>query len=140
MDTFHIATTLLGVGGLACFVLAMVVDELNTRRSMLDYWTRGCTGRAWLLQFPGVPKDVIRDYLGLFADAWAFRAEHRLKFRPEDRLADIERACLSRWDIDGMGWYEFTMMIEERFGKNLYDSWSEEITLGDVLAMALGEE
>src|SRR5262249_22463438 len=73
-------------------VCSGVIAHLHRGRSMRPYWERGCMGIRWRRRFPDAPTANIREFLGIFVDAFAFGQRRRGRFSPEDRVMDVYRA------------------------------------------------
>ena len=96
---------------------------------------RTCQGRLWRRTFPAASRKQIRDFLSLFADAFAFRDTERLKFRPDDQLLGIYRALHpSRWKTDTLAFDTLARELRARYGVALDDIWNERMTLGALFA------
>jgi propanediol dehydratase small subunit len=96
---------------------------------------RACQGRDWRRAFPRAPKPRIRTFLQVFVDAFAFDANEKLKFSPEDRILDVYRAVYpSRWTPDSLEVETFACELEKRFGLRLECLSSDQLTLGDVFS------
>src|SRR5689334_15460054 len=72
----------------AVFLLVLPI-QIRVRRKMQRYWQRGCTGVLWRRRFPDAPKAEIRDFLGIFVEAFAYRKSRRFCFSPDDRVMEI---------------------------------------------------
>ena len=78
------------------------------------YRERGCMGRKWREQFPSVPKDVIRSFLEVFADAFGFDRKNKLIFNPDDRLLEIYRSVYpDKSSPDGLELETLAITVEE---------------------------
>jgi propanediol dehydratase small subunit len=96
---------------------------------------RTCQGRLWRRTFPAASKKQIRDFLSLFADAFAFRDTEGLKFRPDDQLLGIYRSLRkSTWVNDTLAFETFAKELRERYGVALDEIWNERMTLGALFA------
>ena len=111
-----------------------VAFEIARRQRHAPFFKRPCAGRRWRRAFPDAPKPHIREFLQIFADAFGLPREHRLAFRPDDRLMDIYRAMNPpRWTAaDSMELETFALLIQRRYGLTLESVWREELTLGEL--------
>lgn len=101
------------------------------------YRQRACQGRAWRQAFPDARKQDIRAFLALFAAAFAFRRQHRLKFRPDDQVLAIYRALYpSTWTPDALELETLAIDIERSYGVNLVHLWRDDLTLGELFSVA----
>lgn len=99
------------------------------------YRIRKCTGKNWKEKFPDIPKEEIRSFLFLFADAFAFSRKQKLKFEPEDKILDIYKALYpAKWMADSMEVETLAEDIEKEYSINFTDVWHEDLTLGDLFA------
>jgi hypothetical protein len=91
-------------------------------------------GRGWKERFPDVPKEEIRAFLELFADAFLFKQEHRCRFSPDDKVLDVYKAVYpSSFGADAMELETFLTEVEQKYGVQGVDRiWSEDLTLGDM--------
>jgi hypothetical protein len=83
MVTLLIAIALVG---------ALVVGALLSSGIPSAYRQRRCMGREWRSRYPNVSKQDIRQFLWLFASAFAIRRKNALLFGPDDELMAIYRA------------------------------------------------
>lgn len=96
---------------------------------------RTCQGRLWRRTFPAASKKQIRDFLSLFADAFAFRDTERLRFRPDDQLLGIYRALHpAKWTADAFAFDTLARELRARYGVALEEIWNERMTLGTLFA------
>ena len=65
---------------------------LSSRKSVELYRGRQCMAKLWLSEFPDSPKEDIREFLWLFASAFAIPRRQALLLRPDDELIAIYRA------------------------------------------------
>ena len=105
------------------------------------YRHRRCEGRRWKRQFPAVPKEDIRRFLSHFADAFGFREEHRLKFRPDDQIGDVYNSIHRpvRW-VDDMEMEGLFHGVEDRYGADLSHVDAMDMTLGELFRIAVIKE
>jgi propanediol dehydratase small subunit len=99
------------------------------------YRTRSCTGKNWKSKFPDTPKEDIRTFLLLFADAFAFSSKQKLKFNPNDKILDIYKALYpAKWMADSLEVETLAEDIEREYNVNISGVWHENITLGDLFS------
>lgn len=99
------------------------------------YVRRGCQGRAWRRAFPGASKSDIRDFLTLFADAFALRRKHRLKFGPDDTVLSIYQACNPHaWLPDALELETLATNMQTKHGLLPERLWNDGLTLGQLFA------
>jgi hypothetical protein len=60
------------------------------------YAARSCMGRHWKTAFPNSPNAEIRRFLRLFVEAFAFKDQYKLHFKPSDRILDIYNAATGK--------------------------------------------
>ena len=110
--------------------------SIKSRRKLRVYWDRACAGREWKRAFPEATKKDIRQYLRLFADAFAFRYSRRLCFRPSDKLMEVYQALypIKGWP-DSMELETFALKVEETYHLDLGKIWTPEMTLGEMFRM-----
>ena len=128
----------IGVGVLIVIGIlqTIFVDQLPKR-----YRARSCMGRDWQQRFPAASKQQIRKFLDLFLDAFAFRAEHRLKFSPDDKVIDVYRQLYPKPELtpDSLECETFVMLIEKEYGVEFPEDFGEsEPTLGDIFKFVTG--
>jgi hypothetical protein len=101
-----------------------------------------CLGRAWKKRFPKASKYQICKFLQVFADAFAFKKAHLLKFRPEDKIMDIYRS-LSSGALDFVDACELeslrNLLIHE-YGIDLARFWRIDLTLGQMFEIITGHK
>jgi len=123
--------------GIAIIVaIAIIPFERERRKRLGVYWQRSCTGTEWRNRFPNVPKEVIREFLQLFVDGFAFSNKKRLKFSPDDKVMDVYRALYpsTGWP-DALELETFAINLEEKYGLDLAKVEDHEITLGGLFEM-----
>jgi len=123
--------------GIASIVVTTIILFKRERRKRLDvYWQRSCTGTEWGNRFPGVPNEVIREFLQAFADGFAFSNEKCLKFSPDDKVMDIYRALYpcKGWP-DALEIETFAINLEEKYGLDIAKVEDHEIILGRLFEM-----
>ncbi|MFC4932521.1 hypothetical protein [Massilia sp. GCM10023247] len=97
--------------------------------------TRICQGRLWRRAFPWASKRQIREFLSVFAEAFAFGDTDKLKFRPDDQLLSIYKALHpSKWMADAAELQKLASELRTRYGVALDDIWDEHMTLGALFA------
>ena len=121
---------------LACVVLVVLAvfsDSLPAK-----YKTRRCAGRAWKRAFPSASTQLIRTFLTLFVEAFAFNVQHRLTFNPQDSLLDIYHALYPhRWQADALEFETLDDRLKEHYQLSLDDIWHDGLTLGELFAAVL---
>lgn len=111
----------------------VIVGERRLRRGLSKYWSRPCTGRQWRLRFPDSHVDEIRIFLHAFIDAYGFDSSRRLKFAPGDKVMDVYRTLYpSKYDADGLELECFRMNLDDLYGAEFPDCFTENTTLGDL--------
>jgi len=99
------------------------------------YRDRVCQGRDWKREFPNASKGEIRCFLALFADAFAFDADDRLKLNPNDLPIDIYRKRYpSQLSPDALEFETLAIDFERSYGVRLEAIWKDNLTLGDLFA------
>ena len=100
------------------------------------YRLRGCEGLHWKRRFPQAPKDEIRHFLSIFVSSFGFREKDRLKFGPDDRIADVYHAIYRpvSW-MDDMELEEFFCRVGDTYGIDPKPLWNS-LTLGDLFGAA----
>ena len=94
---------------------------------------RPCQGRAWRSTFPAASRTDIREFLSVFASAFAFQESEKLHFRPDDEVLGIYRAVNpTRWLPDVQEFETLAKALRERYGLMLDDIWYEGMTLGGL--------
>jgi len=117
--------------------LVVIPFEIRRRRALKIYWVRSCTGRDWRKAFPDADVEEFRKFLQVFVDAFAFRNNTRLKFRPSDRIIDIYRACYPiEGYLDSLELESFAMKVQKLYKVDIEASWNPEMSLGQIFGMA----
>jgi propanediol dehydratase small subunit len=99
------------------------------------YQSRKCEGAQWRRAFPQAAKEDIREFLLLFAAAFAFKDSEKLKFSPDDRIWEIYRDLYpNRWVADALELETLNDALNAKHGIALGEIWSEKLTLGEVFA------
>jgi hypothetical protein len=116
-------------------VLISLPTWIRSRRALRKYWDRACMGIRWRRRFPDSPKTEIREFLSALVDAFGFRQSRRCCFSPDDKLMDIYRAVTPPGSLsDNMELESFALRLEKRYGIDLFKSWRDDITLGELYA------
>lgn len=97
------------------------------------YRSRDCMGEKWKNEFPGIPADEIRNFLLLFAEAFAFKPKEKLKFEPQDKIIDIYNAIYPLKGADALELETLADYIEEKYCISFSELWNEKLTLGELL-------
>jgi hypothetical protein len=122
---------------LTCIVVLAIAFSLLERKRMQFYWSRACTGAAWRRRFPKVSKSEIREFLDVFVGAFGFRQSRRLCFTPDDHVMDVYRKLYPlRGTPDSMELEDLVTSLQKRYGVEIFSSWREDITLGDLFIQA----
>jgi hypothetical protein len=92
-------------------------------------------GIRWRRRFPDSPKTEIREFLSALVDAFGFRQSRRCCFSPDDKLMDIYHAVVPPGSLsDSMEIESFALRLEKRYGIDLFKTWRDDITLGELYA------
>lgn len=115
-------------------VLINIPVQLKSRRLLSSFWSRSCTGPQWKRRFPDASKEPIREFLEEFVDAFMFKSEKRLKFRPDDKIMDVYRSLYPySWCADSLEHVFLSIVLEKRYGFDLTESVMDpNITLGQL--------
>ena len=71
--------------------------------------------------------------LAILCEAFGFNPDDRYRFRPDDKVKEIYRACYPRWKVADMMEIESLMMdIEKRYGVEVED-WLWESPLVEIV-------
>jgi propanediol dehydratase small subunit len=117
-------------------VLIALPGELKSRRLLKRFWSRSCMGRQWKRCFPDESNESIREFLELFADAFAFSSEKRLKFGPDDNVMDVYKSIhTSSWQPDELELEMLACNLEDRYGFDITRINDFDITLGQIFEM-----
>ncbi len=122
---------------LVVFGAAVVVELLFlvSPQCVEVYQGRQCMGKLWRMQFPGSPKEDIRQFLWLFASAFAIPRRQALLLRPDDELLAIYRA---RYPVGG--WpdaLEFETLandLDRVHHLSLEKIWHDRLSVGELFA------
>jgi propanediol dehydratase small subunit len=119
-------------------VIALLISLptwIRSRRALRKYWDRACMGIRWRRRFPDSTKTDIRKFLSTLVDAFGFRQSRRCCFSPDDRLMDVYRALYPPGSLsDNLELEDFGLKLKERYGVDLFTSWRDDITLGELYA------
>ena len=116
-------------------LLILVLQGIARRHALRPYWDRACMGMRWRRCFPDAPKTEIREFLSILVDAFGFRHSRRCCFAPDDKLMDIYRAVYPQGSLsDSMELESFAYALDNRYGIDLFASWQDGITLGEIYA------
>ena len=137
IDLTNAPLVLLAICFVACCVryVRKVGEVKKAEEQRLQvYWSRPCTGRRWMRQFPNATKLQIRDFLAAFADAFCFERKQRLCFSPDDRVLDIYQTVypVGSGLPDHMELETFVLSARQIYGKDIALSWRNSVTLGDL--------
>jgi hypothetical protein len=127
--------------GFAMLLVAAIVEAIFVDQVPKRYLARSCMGKQWRLRFPSASKQDIRKFLDIFTvDAFAFRAKHKLKFSPDDKVMDIYVALYPpKWTVaDSLELETFAKRLQEEYGVDLVKRWNADLTLGDVFRLTTG--
>jgi propanediol dehydratase small subunit len=101
--------------------------------------SRSCQGAGWRHAFPNTSKEDIRLFLSVFIAAFSFHEKQRLKFSPSDSIFGIYRAMYPHeWKFDGCELEILEASIKKKYGIQLFEIWSESLTLGELFARVNG--
>lgn len=115
------------------FIVFIVIFYWPSDTLPKKYRSRNCMGRNWKTQFPNSSKEDIRKFLLLFANSFAFSANNKLKFEPNDKLLDIYRELYpSKWMTDALELETLADEVSKRYGVKLNDVWHDNLTLGEL--------
>ena len=116
----------------AVFVLVLPI-QIRVRGKMQRYWQRACTGVQWRRRFPDAPKAEIRDFLGVFVEAFAYRKTRRFCFSPDDKVMEIyHNQYPEKGMADAMELEFLARDMRKQYGVDLTAFWKEDITLGEL--------
>ena len=111
--------------------------DLRTRaRRTARYLDRPCAGIYWHRRFPGVPHGEIRAFLRTFADCFDLNRDCPTRFRPADRVLDIQQAVDGGFALglgDAIELTAWGNKLCERHPHLRSAEWADAPTLGDVL-------
>jgi hypothetical protein len=122
---------------LLAIAVMLTAGILFPSRLPRPYRDRVCQGRDWKREFPNASKGEIRSFLALFADAFAFDADDRLKLHPNDLPIDIYRKRYpSQLNPDALEFETLAIDFERSYGVRLEAIWKDAFTLGDLFTAA----
>lgn len=119
--TLIILTLLFAVG-----LLLWGISHFQLRK----YFRRSCQGKEWKRAFPTAEKNEIREFLGAFTEAFSLPRRLKLKFRPQDKPIDIYNIVAGH--VDSFEFEEFSMNLEQKFGRGLSEEIDDSWTLEDI--------
>ena len=121
---------------LSVFVWVIVFDGTIADDTLpKKYRKRSCSGRSWKKAFPKNSKTEIRNFLLLFASAFAFSSKNKLKFEPEDKVLDIYRELYpSKWMPDALEIETLAEDLEKEYSISFNDLWHEDVSLGEIFS------
>jgi propanediol dehydratase small subunit len=97
------------------------------------YRSRPCQSRAWKTTFPDKSKHEIREFLLIFAEAFAFRQNQKLQINPSDNILDLYKAIYrTNFGVDMLELETFEIELERKYKINFRVIWSEELTFGHL--------
>jgi len=113
--------------------VASVTVQRKRRQALRRFWERACTGIQWRRRFPDSTASQIREFLDIFADAFAFRQRRRSCFSPDDKVMDVYRAVYpDRFMADGLELESLAVGLRQKYGMDLTRFWRDDITLGEL--------
>ena len=116
-------------------LLALAWSVLSFGQVANPLRTRASQGRLWRRAFPWASNRQIREFLAVFAEAFAFRDTDKLKFRPDDQLLGIYKTLHpSKWLSDAAEIQKLARELRARYGVALEEVWDEHMTLGALFA------
>jgi hypothetical protein len=96
---------------------------------------RSAARAAWEAEFrDAMPK--VEQVLTIFCDAFLFDRRHCFCFRPDDRVMDVYKGTTGPV-ADEMQLEELGVQLERGFGVKLAESFGENTTLRDIVALAV---
>jgi hypothetical protein len=100
------------------------------------YRNRDSQEAIWHERYSG-EMGIADTVLLMLCDAFTFNPDHRYMFRPDDRYIDLYRGRYPWWKVaDCMETERFGMELEKRFGIDVSKRIAE-ITLGDIVDLAV---
>lgn len=121
-------------------LLALAWSVLSFGQVANPLRTRASQGRLWRRAFPWASKKQIREFLGVFAEAFAFRDADKLTFRPDDQLLGIYKTLHpSKWMADAGELQKLASELRTRYGVALEEVWDEHMTLGALFSHVQGK-
>lgn len=133
---FQLIVLVLVIAIACAFVYLALRNRNASRRALMQFWNRQCTGKTWLQDFPGASTDEVRRFLRLFVDAFAFPRHRALKFSPADQVMAVYRSLYpDRGWPDALELEIFARHIERAYAIKVGEVWRDDITLGDIFSM-----
>ena len=80
---------------------------------------------------------TVEQVLTIFCDAFLFDRRFRFHFRSDDRVLDVYKGTTGPL-ADEMQLENLAMKLDESFGVDIADSFNENTTLRDIVAVSLG--
>lgn len=114
-------------GGFAVFT------ALLRRHYLRGFSRRPCAGSAWRKAFPDAPKAQIREFLGIFCEAFDFPQKWRLHFTPQDRISDVYRTIYRFGGPDALECETLFLDLERHFHRSDFTGTPNR-TLGEIFA------
>jgi propanediol dehydratase small subunit len=134
---------LLSVGAVS-YAIVLLAIAMVERRRLRKYWSRVCTGTLWRERFPEASKTEIRDFLNHFVSTFGFRRKQRFQFAPDDQIVEVYRSlypAVTWWpQADCMELEQLAMALKKCYDVDLVSKWRDDLTLGDVFALAKVEK
>lgn len=94
---------------------------------------RRCQGKGWRQAFPSAPEQEIREFLSLFAAAFAFADKEKMKLHPDDRILDIYRSRYPGQLLpDALELETLALKVKDKYGFKIESVWDESLTLGQL--------
>lgn len=119
-------------------IAAVIVWEMTIRSPRYAYRTRSLRGRGWSSACPAATNAEIRDFLSVFANAFAKRENEHVKFVPSDTLSNAYRKLRpGRITPDTQEFEALARELNRHYGL-AFDSYrASGITLGALLDLSL---
>lgn len=89
----------------------------------------------WAAEFPSA-MPTVEQVLTIFSDAFLLNRRYRFHFRPEDTVADVYKGTTGPI-ADEMQLETLVRDIDESFGVDLVDSFTENTTLRDIVVLVV---
>lgn len=104
------------------------------------YRGRQCMGKLWRKAFPGSTKEDIRQFLWLFASAFAIPRGQALLLRPDDELLAIYRARypVSGWP-DALEFETLANDLDRVHHLSLEKIWHDRLSVGELFETLTGQ-
>ena len=113
-------------------IVALALFWVFERFRLREYSARSCQGRAWKKAFPTARKQEIREFLNSFVGAFALPRKLKLRLHPDDLPMDIYKAVTL--GVDTMEFENFSMDLEQKFGRGLDPRMDVSWSLRDIFA------